>query len=434
MTFMSRLLLTLFVSFIHVPLPLHAGKIYWTDRGASTIQRADFDGSNVETLYDGDDIPGASHNLRGIAVDPPNQLLYFCDNNTDTIYSAEMNPHGVITPLVTDLGFPADLTLDLQSRKMYWCDETRDRIQRAGLDGSAVEDVIETDAPYYLTLERGSGKVYWGDFSAGNIFRAAMADGSGRETLVSGINQTRAVQVDPKPNKLYWINRNDSKVQRRDIDGGAVEDLYVGLDTPHGMTIDSSAGKIYWVDTGTNSGSGQGEKTLSRGDMDGSGPMEILVDLKQPWDVVLDLSPGSFPNWQGRFFGADALGQAEPPGDPDDDAIVNTLEYALGLHPLRHDPEGLPEVVLMPDGQGNSFPALRFRRLQGEIPGLSYAVELSRDLVTWTDHVDGGALLSVTEIAPAIPHDDGTETATYRALSSTGDFSNLHMRLRVRIQ
>ena len=95
------------------------GKIYWCDRNLGLVQRSNLDGSDLETL-----IEVNSTNLRGIAIDVPDGKLYFADNSADTISRANLDGAGVET-LVSDLGFPADVDLDLVNRKLYWCDQRR---------------------------------------------------------------------------------------------------------------------------------------------------------------------------------------------------------------------------------------------------------------------------------------------------------------------
>ena len=71
-------------------------KMYWTDAGTATIQRANLDGSQVENL------------------------------------------------VTAGLDFPLGLALDVGQGKMYWTDDGTDKIQRANLDGSQVENLVTT--------------------------------------------------------------------------------------------------------------------------------------------------------------------------------------------------------------------------------------------------------------------------------------------------
>ena len=55
--------------------------------------------------------------------------------------------------LVTGLGSPGGIELDIHGGKMYWRDWSTDKIQRANLDGSDVEDVVDArDADFISFL------------------------------------------------------------------------------------------------------------------------------------------------------------------------------------------------------------------------------------------------------------------------------------------
>jgi len=58
--------------------------------------------------------------------------------------------------------------------KMYWTDTGTDKIQRANLDGSGVEDLVTSglSAPYGIALDAAGGKMYWTDGATNKIQRA----------------------------------------------------------------------------------------------------------------------------------------------------------------------------------------------------------------------------------------------------------------------
>ena len=91
-------------------------KVYWSERGlevAPKIQRANLDGSEIETIVE------------------------------------------------VGLGSPYGIALDLNHERIYWADRNADRIQRANLDGSNVEDVVvELGGVVGIALDVTGGKVY----------------------------------------------------------------------------------------------------------------------------------------------------------------------------------------------------------------------------------------------------------------------------------
>ena len=79
------------VLLLGLPMSVEAGnRIYWTDAGARTIQRANLDGTGVVNL--------------------------------------------ITTGLISPLG----IALDVAAGKMYWADADAQKIQRANLDGTGV--------------------------------------------------------------------------------------------------------------------------------------------------------------------------------------------------------------------------------------------------------------------------------------------------------
>lgn len=95
------------------------------------------------------------------------------------------------------------------AQKMYWVDEGTfdDKIRRANLDGSEVEDlVVALGAPLDVAIDSAAGKMYWTDSETDKIQRANLEIPSG-ETAE---------------------NRTD------------IEDILVGLDDPRGIALDLS--------------------------------------------------------------------------------------------------------------------------------------------------------------------------------------------------
>jgi DNA-binding beta-propeller fold protein YncE len=83
------------------------------------------------------------------------------------------------------LSAPGALTLDVANGKMYWTDSAIDKIQRANLDGSGVEDLISRGLshPGDIALDVAGGKMYWTDAGSAKVQRANL-DGSGVEDLI----------------------------------------------------------------------------------------------------------------------------------------------------------------------------------------------------------------------------------------------------------
>jgi hypothetical protein len=283
---------------------LDANQIFWSDSDASTLWRANEDGSGASILLTFQ--TGAEP--RGVAVDATRGLLYWAENGTNRIRRANLDgsaPHDIIT---SGLGFPADIELDLAAGKLYWADRDLDVIRRANLDGSDAETVVSVPAPgnngapYFLELDTQQAKLYWSDFDSGIIHRANL-DGSAPESFVSGLDRVRDIEI--LGGMIYWTDRDTRLVQKQQLDGSLRQTLYrpSGLVLPHGLALDPSAGFLYVADAD----GGQ----VYRGKLDGTGALEPIPapGLQNPWDVEVSIGPDD--------------------GDYNGDGVVDAADYVV---------------------------------------------------------------------------------------------------------
>ena len=182
---------------VAIALDVSGGKMYWVDVGRDRIQRANLDGTNVEDL-----ITTGLIRPEGIALDVSGGKMYWTDGGTDKIQRANLDGSN-IQDLVRGLPAPFGIALDVAGGKMYWTDWVSERIQRSNLDGTNVENLITTglDSPFDIALDVSGGKMYWthmnfnlnipGRFHRGKIQRANL-NGTAVENLVTGLD-TRSV-------------------------------------------------------------------------------------------------------------------------------------------------------------------------------------------------------------------------------------------------
>ncbi|MDG2380097.1 MAG: hypothetical protein P8N76_00345 [Pirellulaceae bacterium] len=309
-------------------------KMYWSDRGANTIRRADVDGTHSELLASG------MSQVRGVAVDFSNGMLYWADNGADRIRRAPIDgglPEDLVT---TGLRFPAGIVLDVPSNKMYWADASAGKIQRANLDGSNVEDLATgLGSPYFLRLDHADRHIYWTDYGTDKIQRSDFDGGNLVDLVTTGLQLPRGIDLDLAGGKMYWADRGTDRIQRANLDGSNIETLHTvppqGVDAaPHGVALDVERGHLYWVDNGL--------VTIQRSNLDGSGVANILTSasgiLKKPWEIVLDLNqitePGCDFDGDGSCTAADVdalthvvmAGTNELVFDLNDDQLVNQAD------------------------------------------------------------------------------------------------------------
>ena len=187
----------------------------------------------------------------------------------------------------TDIG--AFEAASAQLDKIYWVDQSNDKIQRANLDGSTIEDVLTSangvNNPTEILIDAVNGKMYWSEYFSGNIKRANL-DGTNIEILYSGLSSPAGMAFDTANNMLYWTENplfaGTNQIRRADMDGGGPIDNLVttGTNDPVDLQLDLEAGKIYWTDGDA------GE--IRRADLDGSNAAVFLSGLTRPQGLVLD--------------------------------------------------------------------------------------------------------------------------------------------------
>ena len=224
--------------------------------------------------------------------------LYWTDATRDKIQRANLDGSN-IEDLVTSaagLDGPVGLVLDVSGGKMYWTEWEENKIRRANLDGSNVEDFITSGrAPVWLALDVPGGKIYWTDWGTDRIQRANL-DGSNVENLVtSGLNSPGGLALDVANGKMYWTDSFWHKIQRANLDGSNVEDLITsGLGSPSGLALDVANGKMYWTNLIANK--------IQRANLDGSNVEDLVTSgLGKPYELKLDLASGKM-YWTNRGF------------------------------------------------------------------------------------------------------------------------------------
>ena len=238
-----------------IALDLEAGKLYWTDDVDNRIQRANLEIAPGETA----------------------------DNRTDIedVFTASSSIWGI--------------TLDVSAEKMYWTTSEPSRIQRANLDGSAVEDLITTGLlnPWAIALDVASGKMYWTDIGVPNIQRADL-DGSNVEQLAVGTASTipYSLALDVVRGKMYWMSSGsmglDSKIQCANLDGSEIEVLVDPSGFGYGIAVDPLSQHIYWTSLVFGG--------VIRANLDGTGVETLITDLSfQGAGLALDLRAAPVP-------------------------------------------------------------------------------------------------------------------------------------------
>ncbi|HHP7239261.1 T9SS type A sorting domain-containing protein [Longibacter sp.] len=264
-----------------------AGHVYWTDLKTNSLRRANLDGSAETVLIDNlaesvlDDA-GRFAGLADVAVDASRGKVYWSNVATGSIQRANLDGSGLDT-VVSGLASPVGLDIDPAGGKVYWAhlsDTAADRkIQRANLDGSSVEDLITgLTLPQDVAIDATAGVLYWAD-PEDQVIRRANLDGSGVADVLTGLNAPAGLAVDPVGGKLYWGSVGAVDVKRANLDGTAVETLLTG--TPAAaLSVDPAAGHLYWA--------GWIDGTVRRAGLDGANAAILSAPRNFAGRIALD--------------------------------------------------------------------------------------------------------------------------------------------------
>jgi DNA-binding beta-propeller fold protein YncE len=159
----------------------------------SRLYTNSYDGTEHEQIY------LAASSIRGIALDPAQETIYFFDNTAGPAHLKRIlyDGSGLDTLLEFGVWHPGDLVIDVAGKYLYWS-RTRDTIERSRLDGTdrvvlySTESGDPVDGLTGLSLDLVNGDLYYG--SGSMVYRAAV-DGSGTAivyadlyTYVAGIS------------------------------------------------------------------------------------------------------------------------------------------------------------------------------------------------------------------------------------------------------
>ena len=348
-----------------------------------------------------------------VSTTPP-VYMYWTDATADKIQRANLDGTN-IQDLVTGVPFPRGIAVDVTGGKMYWTDATADKIQRANLDGSHIEDLVTGLAEPLngLALDVNGNKMYWTDRRTGKIQRANL-DGSHIEDLVTG-GSPYGLALDVSGGKMYWTEWIENKIQRANLDGSHIEDLVTGLGGPSGLALDVAGNKVYWTDINT--------RKIQRANLDGSNVEDLVTGLSDPPGLALDVSGGKM-YW--TEWGENKIQRANLDGSNVEDLVTgleNPFAVALGIPlptgppspPLAFNPPtiadqtftvGSPVNLTLPTATGGTAPytytlspipaGLEFVAAVHSLAGIPTTVGVTNVTYTVTDTTGASAALNFT--------------------------------------
>jgi DNA-binding beta-propeller fold protein YncE len=205
-------------------------KLYWTDVDSKTISRSNLDGTFIVPIV----TTGLSWPM-DIDVDPIANWIAWGDQTVGDVGHAHLDGSGAGALLSTPFG--SGIVFDQAHGKIYWTTALPSgvdgEIRRCNLDGSGVTVIVTgLGKPASIALDVTGGKIYWTDY-VNDVVRRANLDGSVPENLyVVGANlNPDGIALDLTAGKVYWAQEyaaDRDKIMRMNLNGTNPEEVLVG--------------------------------------------------------------------------------------------------------------------------------------------------------------------------------------------------------------
>ena len=265
-----------------------------------SIQRVSFDGTHRQNIVIGLNRP------RSIALDVARDKIYWINGWPGKIHQANFEGSNVETIVdKNELAYPSDIALDVAGGKIYWADEDSHKIQRANLDGTNIQDIVTgLDEPIGIALDVAGGKIYWTDEGTHKIQRANLDGTNIQDIVVTGLAYPSGIALDVAGGKIYWAyspryyaDIGTGKIQQANLNGTDIQDIVIGLET-ESIALGIAEGKIYWTEKkqvyeGPYSSDDRYAHKIQRANLDGTNVQSIVVGLTDLRDIALTSAGGN---------------------------------------------------------------------------------------------------------------------------------------------
>lgn len=258
-----------------------AGRLYWMTTSKLNISSLN-DASNFQITL-------PSTYFSDLAYHAGSNELYWIGDGTFSIYKIDFDtnlPYNIQKITNEVIILPDGIAIDTLGGKMYWTDPNNNKIQRANLDGSAIEDLVTTSISYprAIALDVTAGKMYWTDRGLQGIYRADL-NGSNRQTLLANLSlNPEGLALDLPNQKMYFTIQGRTGVNRANLNGSQLEEVVLTFGIIDQLTLDLDNKKIYWS---------QFSAGIQRSNLDGTNVETVLADsLANDGGIALDLKAG----------------------------------------------------------------------------------------------------------------------------------------------
>ncbi|KAG5877087.1 hypothetical protein JTB14_015462 [Gonioctena quinquepunctata] len=260
--------------------------------------------------------------------DGPQELLLLAKRTEICLIYLDSPEYSIKSLPLGDVKYSIAVDFDPIENFIYWSDDEVKKIQKAKLDGSDQQDVIQTEIqdPDGIALDWISRNIYWTDAGSNRIELASLSGGYRKVIVMDKLLDPRGIAVASELGWLFWSDWNDKdpKVERSNLDGSErVQIVTERIGWPNGITLDVENLKIYWGDAKTDK--------IEYSNMDGTDRRELLNDnVPHVFGFTLMDNYIFWTDWQRR-----AVDRANKYTGSNREIIVDQMENVMGLKAIK---------------------------------------------------------------------------------------------------
>lgn len=310
-------------------------KVYWTENvggggGDDEIHRIGLDGSDFEVPYS-----GFSDEISGIEIDEANNYVYWTDAAKAEVIRGVIGEGGLSTnEKLIDFNPSSaaglfDIALDVPNNTIYYTHGNAEtgftnKISKADVSApdpnTTVVEIIDTglEEPFGIDLDLANGKIYYitnrvTTGTSRQLYRADLDGGNVELIYQTGspdVEHFRDVKIDPVNELVYWTSGEEDTplgtIFYNDINEAAPfasPSSFTFGGEPWGLDLDLFNNKIYWVCRGASDGAVP--PAIMQSDLDGSNIINLFN---------ITVFPSGFPPAPpgSSFIALDLRGLASP--------------------------------------------------------------------------------------------------------------------------
>ncbi|KAI8512649.1 hypothetical protein Bbelb_092880 [Branchiostoma belcheri] len=250
------------------PVPYSGGAPDETDPNGQAVDKTEgttpvaFEKGEVETLQLGKPVDGYAPSTGNKAPPSGHKLILVADPTDRTITRLTTEDDNSFQWARYDVGNgtnrPIALEYDLAGDYIYWTtvNGANSRVSRSPYETGPGQRLDGQTAlvPDGIAVDVISRNLYWTDTGIDKIIVSRL-DGSFRRSLITtGLDEPRAIVVDPNAGYMYWTDWGGSaKIERAALDGtqrSVIVNVGVGQ-WPNGLALDKAANRLYWCNGAT---------------------------------------------------------------------------------------------------------------------------------------------------------------------------------------